>query len=351
MAPPDLAPPHTPTSPFEESTRDDYVSNSASETIPKIRSSPRNGIPPKRKAVTNPAHRDSTPTGSRQANSGASRTTSRITDGSTAKRPAPIKTSASSLRPKPTSSSMTREDAAHSPKLNGENEKPSQGSKKRVSIVEPPGSKSPTKKRSIATIDRRSVFGTSTVRDLSSTNIKSKPSTTAGLALRTTGKTARLSPQSSRTSTRTPKPQISSRGSKESAINGANREAGNAPQDLDVSPSDLKNNSPPPQTKPTRPSLPSRKSTQSQTIEQRLREMEVVHQMLRIAMAEEGEENDEEKEEYGRQVDEKLSLLRDRLAEARRQEGKDENIAFDGNGAEGNNTSDESSVKVSGCLL
>ena len=74
--------------------------------------------------------------------------------------------------------------------------------------------------------------------------------------------------------------------------------------------------------------------------------MEVVHQMLRIAMAEEGEENDEEKEEYGRQVDEKLALLRERLEEARRQEGKDEDIAFGSNGVEDQSASDELSVKV-----
>ena len=346
MSSSDLAPPHTPSTPVEEVTRDDYVSNSASETTRKIRSSPRNGIPPKRKALTNPAQRDSTPTGSRQANSGASRTTSRISDSNKAKRPAPIKTSTSSLRPTPRSSSTPNEDTAYSPKPNGENEKPSQGSKKRVSIVEPPGSKSPTKKRSIATIDRRSVFGTSTVRDLSSTNSKSKPSTTAGLALRTTGQTSRPSPQSSRTSNRVPKPQVSSRKSKESAIKEADREAQDAPHELDVSRSDLRNNSSAPKPKPARPPLPSRKSTQSQTIEQRLREMEVVHQMLRIAMAEEGEENDEEKEEYGRQVDEKLALLRERLEEARRQEGKDEDIAFGSNGVEDQSASDELSVKV-----
>lgn len=59
----------------------------------------------------------------------------------------------------------------------------------------------------------------------------------------------------------------------------------------------------------------------SVTIEQRLKEMELVHEMLRVAMAEDGEDEDEVKEEYGRKVDESLASLRVRLEEARRNEG------------------------------
>ena len=80
--------------------------------------------------------------------------------------------------------------------------------------------------------------------------------------------------------------------------------------------------------KPKRPTLPTRKSTQSQTIEQRLREMSVVHEMLRIAMADDGDENDSEKEEYGRQFDQRLAGIREQLEEARRQEGKDVDVAL-----------------------
>ena len=58
------------------------------------------------------------------------------------------------------------------------------------------------------------------------------------------------------------------------------------------------------------------------TIEQRLQEMELVNEMLKIAMAEDGEETDEVKEEYGRKVDETLADLREQLEEARRKEGK-----------------------------
>ena len=60
----------------------------------------------------------------------------------------------------------------------------------------------------------------------------------------------------------------------------------------------------------------------SVTIEQRLQEMELVNEMLKIAMAEDGEESDEVKEEYGRKVDETLADLREQLEEARRKEGK-----------------------------
>lgn len=73
--------------------------------------------------------------------------------------------------------------------------------------------------------------------------------------------------------------------------------------------------------KARRPALHSRKSTMSITIEQRLREMELVHDMLHVAMAEDGADNDAVKEEYGRKADESLATLRLRLAEARQNEG------------------------------
>lgn len=81
--------------------------------------------------------------------------------------------------------------------------------------------------------------------------------------------------------------------------------------------------SPPTPLKSARPGLGTRKSTMSVTIEQRLREMELVHRMLHIAMAEDGGEDDEVKEEYGRKVDESLASLRTKLEEARRSEGLD----------------------------
>lgn len=50
--------------------------------------------------------------------------------------------------------------------------------------------------------------------------------------------------------------------------------------------------------------------------------MELVNSMLRTAMAEDGEEDDQVKEEYGKQADEGLAKLRSRLEEARRNEGE-----------------------------
>ncbi len=61
----------------------------------------------------------------------------------------------------------------------------------------------------------------------------------------------------------------------------------------------------------------------SVTIEQRLREMELVHKMLTAAMTDDGVEDDEVKEEYGKAADDTLASLRVKLEEARRREGKE----------------------------
>lgn len=73
-------------------------------------------------------------------------------------------------------------------------------------------------------------------------------------------------------------------------------------------------------SKATRPALHNRKSTISVTVEQRLKEIDLVHQMLRVAIAEDGEDDEEVKEEYGRKVDESLASLRIQLEEARSNE-------------------------------
>ena len=70
-------------------------------------------------------------------------------------------------------------------------------------------------------------------------------------------------------------------------------------------------------TKKLRPGLGTRKSTMSVTIEQRLRDISIVHQMLRVAMADDGEDDDEVKEQYGKEADERLAELRAQLEEAR----------------------------------
>lgn len=75
--------------------------------------------------------------------------------------------------------------------------------------------------------------------------------------------------------------------------------------------------------KNVRPGLGTRKSTMSVTIEQRLREMEVVHKMLSAAMAEDGVGDDEAKEVLGQRADKTLANLKTKLEEARRVEGKE----------------------------
>ena len=57
-------------------------------------------------------------------------------------------------------------------------------------------------------------------------------------------------------------------------------------------------------------------------MEQRLKEMDLVHTMLKAAMAEDGDEDDEVKEEISRQMEENLAELKGKLEEARRNEGK-----------------------------
>ena len=59
------------------------------------------------------------------------------------------------------------------------------------------------------------------------------------------------------------------------------------------------------------------------TIEQRLREMELVSQMLRIAMSNDTEADDETKEQFGQQADEELAALKAKLEEARQREGRE----------------------------
>ena len=61
----------------------------------------------------------------------------------------------------------------------------------------------------------------------------------------------------------------------------------------------------------------------SVTIEQRLREWSVVSTMLRAAMADDGSGDDDIKEEYSNQVDEDLAMIKEKLDEARRSEGRE----------------------------
>ncbi|KAG7007615.1 hypothetical protein G7Y79_00009g027240 [Physcia stellaris] len=76
-------------------------------------------------------------------------------------------------------------------------------------------------------------------------------------------------------------------------------------------------------TKAARPALGARKSTMSVTIEQRWRELALVGTMLRAAMDDDGTPDNATKEEYGDQADKDLAMLRAKLEEARRNEGKE----------------------------
>jgi hypothetical protein len=58
-------------------------------------------------------------------------------------------------------------------------------------------------------------------------------------------------------------------------------------------------------------------------MEQRIREMNLVHDMLRIAMAEEAEEGDEVKEQAEKEMEKTMADLKSKLEEARRNEGKE----------------------------
>ncbi|KAL8823211.1 MAG: hypothetical protein Q9191_006071 [Dirinaria sp. TL-2023a] len=95
-----------------------------------------------------------------------------------------------------------------------------------------------------------------------------------------------------------------------------------------------------------RPKLLARKSTMSDTIEQRLREVELVNKMIKAAMAEDGKDTDEVKEEYGKRADEELAELRSKLEEARRNEGRAPVDADDGRAAKERNVSAKRSDDV-----
>lgn len=59
------------------------------------------------------------------------------------------------------------------------------------------------------------------------------------------------------------------------------------------------------------------------TVEQKLREMALVNELIQAAMAKDNEETAEVKEEYGKQGDEQLAMLRAKLEEAKRNEGEE----------------------------
>ena len=197
------------------------------------------------------------------------------------------------------------------------------GAAKRVSLAPAASSRSAGPKPT-SSADRRSSIGSSSTTDkkaLSSrigavsptrTSTRSQAATSRSVAALGTPRTSRPSPSSIKAP-----PDAEGRDNARKRLSTIPASPAPAPPASDKTASSSVKN-----TKPVRPSLTARKSTLSVTIEQRLREMELVSQMLQIAMAEDGDETDEVKEQYGKKMDETLADLREKLEEARRNEGK-----------------------------
>ncbi|MCJ1477843.1 hypothetical protein MMC13_006516 [Lambiella insularis] len=295
-------------------------------------SSPRrNGIPPKRPATTvkraeglvAASTTKSLSTTQPIAGSGLSKPPARPMGAPLGRRPVPgVATSTpSTFGHKLRASTSSIEDLRKSAGSEGvENKRPIvAGAAKRVSLAPALMTKSTVPKAPSAS-DRRYTISNPIANDKSVTSSRTGVTSPTKASTRSTTTTART-PALPGTQRSSRPPPSSTR-----AVNGASLSeaakkrlstipASPAPVMASVLESDQ-------HSRPVRPGLRSRKSTMSVTIEQRLREMELVNDMLKVAMAEDGDESDEVKEEYGRKVDEKLADLREQLEEARRKEGK-----------------------------
>ena len=196
-----------------------------------------------------------------------------------------------------------------------------------ISIADPTSQRSPAAKSLQSTNDRSFTLGTAASIE---TQIGARRNTVSPTksALKPTTNNAR--PSTVSTAARSARPTVSSsRGTPGKATSGLTKKrlsitpAYPAPARSNVGTSDSETAASAASRKPTRPALATRKSTMSVTIEQRLRELEAVNQMLRAAMAEDGDESDEVKEEYGKKVDEGLASLRSKLEEARQREAEE----------------------------
>lgn len=312
---------------------------------PSTSSPRRSGIPPKRPGSA--AKRQSIVPGSatKPTASSTSSTAPRPTAGSSLSKPptrpiaaaaarrlpntaTPSGATASIHKAKPSTSPVTStEDGKKSSVMSqeGENKKPTiSGSARRISIAPSAIVKSTAAKTPAASsADRRSTMSSSTLSDTTNSSRKipsSRPSISSP-AKDETKATANMSKSTSSLATartaRTPLHSSRILAGKEPTDAGKKRlstiPASPAPGAAE--PSAGKDAS-----KPARPPLSQRKSTMSVTIEQRLREMELVSEMLKVAMAEDGD--NEELEEFGNKADETLASLKQKLEEARINEGK-----------------------------
>ncbi|MCJ1377473.1 hypothetical protein MMC17_000568 [Xylographa soralifera] len=312
---------------------------------PAISSPRRNGIPPKRPTSTIKRAEASVPTSDTKSvpssrstlGSGLSKPPSRPLAISSARRPVPgvVTSTASSSVHKSRPSTTSVDETRKMPAAEGtENKRPIvAGAAKRVSLAPSALTKSTGHKSSTST-DRRSTLGSAASNDKNMPS--SRPSVTSPTRVATKSATTSARSGVSSSSLRSGRaPPSSARGVHSAlAVEASKKRLSTIPASP-VPPPAFKSTdaakSPPAQAmRPVRPSLGSRKSTMSVTIEQRLQEMELVNEMLKIAMAEDGEESDEVKEEYGRKVDETLADLREQLEEARRKEGKPALSSADG---------------------
>ena len=335
------APLHTP--PAEERV-DELLSGGDSPTLskrskedrrPAVSSPRRNGIPPKRPTT---AAKAPVPTASSTA--GKTVSTARPTPGGgLSKPPARPMTTSSSRRPaigvnattasnsghvtRPSASSV--EEMKKAPTSPGvENRRPIvSGTAKRVSLAPTMSGRSAGPKPT-PSADRRSTISSSNAMEKKSSSGRGGVVSPTRTSTRSQAATARSAAALGATRTSRPPP------SSTKAIPGAEgadiskKRLSTIPASPAQAPSVSDNTASPSvrDSKPVRPVLTTRKSTLSITIEQRLREMELVSQMLHVAMAEGGDETDEVKEQYGRKMDETLADLREKLEEARRNEGK-----------------------------
>ena len=329
-------------------------------------SSPRrNGIPPKRLVATARHAAGTTPS---PANMSATSSASRGTPGSGLSKPPGRPIATSTVRRPPTSvTAATAASSGHRLRASlssfddhnkagtssaDENKKQAIGrAANHVSIAAATSARSPAVKSLPSSTDRRSTLGTAasierqtgarastvspTKSALKATTNNARPSAVSNAA-----RNARSTAYSSRGTTNTATPGLAKK--RLSTIS-----ASPAPARSSVAASDSETAAPGATRKPTRPAFGTRKSTMSVTIEQRLREMEAVNQMLRAAMAEDGDESDEVKEEYGKKVDEGLASLRLKLEAARQKEAEERM----GSAPSSETTSEVGKAKINGSAI
>ncbi|MCJ1305409.1 hypothetical protein MMC08_008223 [Hypocenomyce scalaris] len=304
-------------------------------------SSPRrNGIPPKRPLTTakrtagttpSPAPMSTTSSACRATpGSGLSKPPTRPTASSTARRPPTNVTAATAAssghRLRASRSSFDDGKTVATGSVDENKKRAIGGAAKHVSISGPTSSRSSAANSISSSTDPQPSLGSTAPIDRQ-IGTRASAVSPAKSALRPTTNNAR--PNTATTARSARLIASSTRGTTATATSGLAKKrlstipASPAAAKNNVIASDTEKTEPSASRKPARPALGTRKSTTSVGIEQRLQEMELVNQMLRAAMAEDGDEDDEVKEEYEKKVDETLASLRMKLEEARRNEAEE----------------------------